>query len=58
MCAQITNNGEVPKDRITEGSGLSSLRRSVEASGGEMQITHRPAFALTLYLPGKEENNL
>ena len=58
LCAQITNNGEVPKDRITEGSGLSSLRRSVEASGGEMQIIHRPAFALTLYLPGKEENNL
>lgn len=58
LCVQITNNGEVPKDKITEGSGLSSLRRSVEASGGDMIISHRPAFALTLYLPGKEENNL
>ena len=55
---QITNNGEVPKDKITEGSGLSSLRRSVEASGGDMTISHRPAFALTLYLPRKEEDNL
>ena len=55
---QITNNGEVPKDKITEGSGLSSLRRSVEASGGDMKISHRPAFSLTLYLPRKEEDNL
>ena len=55
---QITNNGEVPKEPITEGSGLSSLRRSVEASGGEMKISHCPAFALTLYLPRKEEEDL
>ncbi|MGN0633597.1 MAG: sensor histidine kinase [Oscillospiraceae bacterium] len=55
---QITNNGEAPKDKITEGSGLSSLRRSVEASGGDMKITHRPAFALTLYFPTKEEDKL
>lgn len=55
---QITNNGAVPKDKIVEGSGLSSLRRSVEASGGDMKISHRPAFALTLYLPRKEEDNL
>ena len=53
---QITNNGQVPKGQITEGSGLSSLRRSVEASGGDMKISHRPAFALTLYLPRKEDN--
>ncbi|MDD6094565.1 MAG: hypothetical protein PUC29_02350 [Clostridia bacterium] len=55
---QITNNGEVPKDKITEGSGLSSLRRSVEASGGDMKLSHRPAFALTLYLPRKEEDTI
>ena len=53
--AEITNNGEVPAGPITEGSGLSSLRRSVEASGGEMHISHRPAFSLTLYLSTKEE---
>lgn len=50
----ITNNGEKPKGKITEGSGLSGLRRSVEESGGEMFVSHYPAFALILNLPGKE----
>lgn len=53
----ITNNGEKPKGKITEGSGLSSLRRSVEAGGGEMYVSHYPAFALILNLPGKESDN-
>ena len=47
----ITNDGEKPKGKITEGSGLSSLRRSVEAAGGEMLTTHSPRFALLLNLP-------
>ena len=51
----ITNNGKIPEREITEGGGLSSLRRSVEASGGEMHISHKPAFSLTLYLSTKEE---
>lgn len=50
----ITNNGEVPKGKIVEGSGLLALRHSVEAFGGEMYLSHVPAFALTLYLPRKE----
>lgn len=50
----ITNNGEAPHEKPEEGSGLSSLRRSVEASGGEMHISHIPAFALILNIPGKE----
>lgn len=50
----ITNNGKAPHDKPGEGSGLSSLRRSVEASGGEMYISHIPAFALILNIPGKE----
>lgn len=53
--AEITNDGEIPAGPITEGSGLSSLRRSVEAAGGEMHISHKPAFSLVLYLPTKEE---
>ena len=52
----ITNNGEKPKGKIIEGSGLSSLRRSVEASGGEMTVSHYPAFCLVLNLPGKEND--
>ncbi len=52
----ITNNGEKPKGKIIEGSGLSSLRRSVEASGGEMTVSHYPAFCLALNLPEKEND--
>ena len=35
--------------------GLSSLRRSVESAGGEMSVSHRPAFALILNLPRREQ---
>ena len=52
----ITNDGEKPKGKITEGSGLSSLRRRIEAPGGEMLTAHSPRFALLLNLPGTEED--
>lgn len=51
----ITNNGEVPNGKIIEGGGLSNLRKSVEAAGGEMSISHSPVFALILNLPRKEQ---
>lgn len=50
----ITNNGDSPRKKPAEGCGLSSLRRSVEASGGEMHIFYMPAFALILNIPEKE----
>lgn len=50
----ITNDGAVPRGKIVEGGGLSNLRSSVEAAGGEMAISHSPAFALILDLPEKE----
>ena len=50
----ITNNGSVPEKRIVEGGGLSALRCSVESAGGELYVSHKPAFALILNLPGKE----
>lgn len=53
----ISNNGEKPRSAVTEGSGLTGLRRSVEAAGGEMRISHSPAFALILNLPGKENED-
>ncbi len=53
----ITNDGEKPKGKITEGSGLSSLRRRIEASGGEMLTAYSPRFALLLNLPGTEEED-
>ena len=51
----ITNNGIPPEGEITEGGGLSTLRRRIEDSGGAMTVTARPRFALTVYLPEKEE---
>ena len=50
----ITNNGSVPTKPIKEGSGLSSLRRSIEAAEGEMHTAYKPRFALLITLPGKE----
>ena len=51
----ITNNGAPPQGEITEGGGLSGLRRRIEGSGGAMTVTARPRFALTVKLPEKEE---
>ncbi len=50
----ITNNGTVPNEPIKEGSGLSSLRHSIETAGGEMQTAYMPRFALLITLPAKE----
>ena len=47
----VTNDGTPPKGPIKEGGGLTSLRDTVEQAGGEMKISHAPAFALTLNLP-------
>lgn len=52
----ITNNGAAPSEPIREGSGLSSLRRSIESAGGEMHTAYKPHFALLLTLPEKENN--
>ncbi len=53
---QITNDGEKPKGEIAEGSGLSALRRSIEHAGGEMQISHHPAFSMNLTFMREEMN--
>ena len=50
----ITNNGKIPTEPIKEGSGLSTLRRSIESSDGEMHISHNPRFALLITIPAKE----
>ena len=54
----ITNNGKIPTEPIKEGSGLSTLRRSIESSGGEMHISHNPRFALLITIPAKEKSTL
>ena len=47
----IGNNGKPPKGPIAESGGLLSLRRSVEAAGGEMRVQSLPRFCLTLRFP-------
>lgn len=44
----ITNDGKKPKGSITEGGGLSTLRKKIEQSGGTMSILTDPEFALIL----------
>ena len=55
LAVTITNNGTPPNGEITEGSGLSSLRHSVEAGGGEMSVLSSPRFQLRPILKGKEQ---
>ncbi len=49
--AEITNNGKLPEGKITEGGGLSSLRKKLERAGCTMEISHTPRFCLTVFLP-------
>lgn len=44
----VTNNGRPPKGPVAESGGLLSLRRSVEAAGGQMSVQSLPAFSLTI----------
>ncbi len=51
----VTNNGKAPEREITEGGGLSTLRRRVERTGGTMHVQSVPQYQLTVTLPkGKE----
>ncbi len=51
VIAKIRNNGEPPKGWISEGGGLSSLRRKIERAGGLMEVRSQPEFELTVILP-------
>ncbi|MCR5250069.1 MAG: hypothetical protein K6E50_05630 [Lachnospiraceae bacterium] len=44
----FTNNGRLPDGEIEEKGGLLNLRREVEAAGGEMEISTRPAFEMRI----------
>ena len=47
----IHNNGKAPEGPITEGGGLTNLRRRVERVGGTMTVQSIPEFALVLRIP-------
>ena len=55
IAVSLTNNGAAPKEKITEGGGLSMLRQRIEESGGKMEIQSIPRFKLMLSLQEKEE---
>ena len=45
---RYTNDGIPPDHAVSEGGGLGSARRKIEAAGGTMQIEASPHFALIL----------
>ncbi len=47
-CMEITNNGWPPKEKITEGGGLSGIRSRIENVGGMFEIRLSPKFALVI----------
>ncbi len=51
----FTNDGQPPDGDITEGVGLATLRRRIEAAGGTMMIEAVPRFRLILQLPNRSE---
>ena len=50
----IRNNGKPPEKAITEGGGLSNLRRRIERIGGTMTVQSLPEFALVIGIPNRE----
>lgn len=47
----FTNDGNTPEtEEITEGGGLSALRKKIERAGGEMYVSASPEFTLTIKL--------
>ena len=45
---RYTNDGADPSVPVTEGGGLSTARRKIEAAGGRMSIDAEPRFVLTI----------
>ncbi len=54
---RITNDGSAPQAEITEGGGLSSLRKRIEKSGGKMLVQSLPFFELSVLLLIEGEKN-
>ena len=56
--ALITNNGRAPDGPVTEGGGLTSLRKRIEQAGGTMRIRCTPRFCLIITIPTEKEEDL
>ena len=49
--AVLRGNGSPPSSPVIESGGLSNLRRSTEAAGGEMTVTLEPQVTVALTVP-------
>lgn len=58
VSVSIRNDGKQPTHKVTEGGGLSTLRRRIEREGGTMTVDSVPQFRLTVTLPKREEGIL
>ena len=47
MCSSDLDGAD-PSAPVTEGGGLSTARRKIEAAGGQMRIDAEPHFTLTI----------
>ena len=54
----FTNDGNIPENDITEGGGLSSLRKKARRLNGDMYISSKPHYKLTISLPKKRSIEL
>ena len=53
----LKNDGIQPTEEVTEGGGLSSLRRKIESEAGSMQIISVPEFTIVITLPKERGRN-
>lgn len=56
LTARFTDNNTRPFGEITESGGLSTLRNLVLQAKGDMHISTKPRFCLTITLPKECEN--
>ena len=49
--ASFSNDGIRPSENISEGGGLTSIRRKTEELGGRMSLKTEPVFNLTVTVP-------
>lgn len=52
---ELTNDGTIPERKITEGGGLSALRKKIEGQGGTMEIDIEPIFKLRICISKRGE---
>ena len=50
---RITDNGHGASDTITEGDGIAGMRRRLAQWGGELAVSTKPRFALTVTIPSE-----